>query len=52
METHANDCPELVQTPLVENMIVPEVYRDTAYDVGDGAGEPLPERKVDVPSGK
>jgi hypothetical protein len=45
MGNYAEDSPDLVQTPLVENIVLPDVF-----ETGNFASEPLLGPRTDFPS--
>jgi hypothetical protein len=52
MEEDLQDSPELVQTPLVENMVVPPVFKGLTRELDKLAEQPLLGPRTDFPSGR
>lgn len=52
IQRQLDDSPELVQTPLVENMVVPPVFKGLTKELDKLAEQPLLGPRTDYPPGK
>jgi tubulin gamma len=50
IERQLEDAPELVQTPLVENMVVPPVFKGLTKELGKLAEQPLLGPRTEFPT--